>query len=184
MSASLLIEAKTKIKKLITAPISDCTAIRIGIICSLKNEKELLECSLTGTIQTECLSKSEELVLNPNLFVYIFEETACTPSKMLREFVQTHEFLKIQEQIESALSNTLRENVQSKKWKSPITRTAAVLCLFRKNDVQGCLNSILSGLVLADSRLIEDLSDELEDCEMNLLFIIEAVDCLVSCFQV
>ena len=83
--------------------------------------------------------------------------------------------------LEDALLTTLKEEVQGKLWKSSsIARLAASVALCRTTDAQGCLSSIVGGMVPTDARRVDDLKTRIEDVGIDVMLASQALRALAS----
>ena len=89
--------------------------------------------------------------------------------------------MELRHRLEAALSTTLLEEAQGAAWRaSPTIRVATQVALCRATDAAECVSSVVGGMVLADSRRLDDLKNNVEDAGLDIMVVAQAVSALAS----
>lgn len=175
--------------RFLTARVDDAAALSIATAAACIESEGLLEVHCDGQVQTDALRHRVALALAQPSFDALYASSAVVFLRreaslaQIRAFFERPEAAALLTRAEAALAATLVEAEPKARWtRAPGIKLAAFVALFREHDPDHkCLESVLGGLVAADKRTLEDLKADVEDEQVDVLLLSDAIRVLASC---
>jgi hypothetical protein len=174
----------------VSIALSDLDSLTIALAAGSVESESLVEYMHDGSVRTDVLSAMSHLALSDSDFVNLYgrngpsvghAESAGTNHPRIAEYEACPEARELRVMLEEALLTTLCEDVQGKLWRSSATtRLAALVALCRTSDAQGCLSSIVGGMVATDARRVDDLKTRIEDGGIDVMLVSQGLRALAS----
>ena len=187
---AVISSVRDRTRQHVSIALSDLDSLTIALAAGSVEAASLVEYMHDGAVRSDVLSAMSELALSDADFVTLYGrngphagyvETAGTNHPRIAEHESCPEAKEMRMLLEDALLTTLKEEVQGKLWKSSaIARLAASVALCRTTDAQGCLSSIVGGMVPTDARRVDDLKTRIEDVGIDVMLASQALRALAS----
>lgn len=187
----VLQSVRERTRQHVAVTLSDVDALTIAITAGMVEAAALLEYSQERTVRTDAIVAASRLALTDTEFVALFG-TPDPAALRVRSSTGEHqrrfaayealpEAKELQLRLESALATTLLEGAQRAAWRaSPVIRVATQVALCRATDASACVSSVVGGMVLADTRRLDDLKNSVEDAGLDIMVVTQAVSALAS----
>ena len=188
---AVISSVRDRTRQHVSISLSDLDALTISLATGSVESEALIEYMHDGSVRTDVLSAMSHLALSDSDFVTLYGRSGASTATLVdashnhprvTEHESCAEARELRGMLEGALLTTLREDVQGKLWRgSATTRLAASVALCRTSDAQGCLSSIVGGMVPTDARRVDDLKTRVEDGGIDVMLVSQGLRALASC---
>lgn len=169
-------DIQKRVQSSLQGSLSKDECFSVSLASSMHRDREaLLEMLLNKTQFEKALSHVDSIAIRESEWSSVFcssysQRQNATTSDILND----SSFKRVTEKIQDSLKCSLSESRCSQRWKSPILRLACYVSMHSPN-AESRVESVLSGLVRADSRRFEDVRSEIEDESSDILLLTKCI---------
>lgn len=158
--------------------LTDRACLQVAIAAALRSPTDLLEFLLKPADAKRAVYTRTAIAIKSDEFRSLFGTGAApTRTNALKDTMEDATFVQHVNRVGAAMRCSLGETNQSKIWTSGWSRAVLVVAM-HMNDYELRLVDALGSVVRGDARRIEDVASEIDDGELSIIMLSQAITAL------